>query len=253
MPKAPHPLLRRLRRLTCGASLALAMLAPFPVAGLAQNVITSAEFTEPTTRYPHGVLGDDVEYGALVLRTRAPDGRQNTVTLRLPESRVFEDLAPRLIDLDADGAPEVIVVEADNSLGARLSVYGAEGLIAATPHIGQRNRWLAPIGAADFDGDGHIEIGYIDRPHLAKTLRLWRFEGGALSELASLEGLTNHKIGWDFIAGGLRICNGTREMITADAGWQNIMATGFDGTRLSTAPIGAYTGPESLTEALSCP
>jgi hypothetical protein len=47
-------------------------------------------------------------------------------------------------------------------------------LLAATPHIGSANRWLAPIGAADLDGDGRVEIAYVDRPHLARTLRIWR-------------------------------------------------------------------------------
>ena len=166
---------------------------------------------------------------------------------------MFEDLDPRLIDLDTDGAPEVVVVESDAALGARLSVYGPKGLIAATPHIGQRNRWLAPIGAADFDGDGFVEIGYIDRPHLAKTLRLWRFKDGKLTEIATKTGLTNHKIGWDFIAGGLRNCADAPEMITADANWSRIIATAYDGTCLSTRDIGPYAGPQSLTKALSCP
>ena len=38
---------------------------------------------------------------------------------------------------------------------------------------------LAPLGAADLDGDGKIELAYIDRPHLAKILRIWRFDDGA--------------------------------------------------------------------------
>lgn len=253
MTNAPRQSEHPLRHLARGAVLALVLVAAYPLASAAQDTITSAKYTEPTTRYAHGVLGDDVEYGALEIRTTTADGTAKTLTLRLPETRVFEDLAPRLIDLDNDGAPEVVVVEADATLGARLSVYGPEGLIAATPHIGQRNRWLAPIGAADFDGDGHVEIGYIDRPHLAKTLRLWRLKDGALTQIANQTGLTNHKIGWDFIAGGVRTCDSAPEMITADAAWQRIIATRFDGTALKTRDIGAYTGPTSLTKALSCP
>ena len=241
-----------LRRLTRGAVLSAALVATLPAASAAQDLITSAKFTEPTTRYPHGVLGDDIEYGALELLTKSINGPSKTLTLRLPENRVFEDLTPRLIDLDGDGAAEVVVVESEASLGARLSVYNPTGLLTATPHIGQKNRWLAPVGAADFDGDGQIEIAYIDRPHLAKTLRLWRFKDGTLTEVASQTGLTNHQIGWNFIAGGIRTCQGTPEMITANSNWTRIIATQFDGQALSTKDIGAYTGPESLTAALSC-
>ena len=253
MKTAPRQSKHPLHRLFRGASLALALNLACSLPSAAQDLITSAKFTEPTTRYAHGVLGDDVEYGAIELHIQASDGSSQAITLRLPETRVFEDLDPRLIDLDTDGAPEVVVVESDAALGARLSVYGPKGLIAATPHIGQRNRWLAPIGAADFDGDGFVEIGYIDRPHLAKTLRLWRFKDGKLTEIATKTGLTNHKIGWDFIAGGLRNCADTPEMITADANWSRIIATAYDGTSLSARDIGPYAGPQSLTKALSCP
>ena len=109
------------------------------------------------------------------------------------------------------------------------------------------------VRSADFDGDGFVELGYIDRPHLAKTLRLWRFKDGKLIEIATKTGLTNHKIGWDFIAGGLRNCADTPEMITADASWSRIIATAYDGTSLSARDIGPYAGPQSLTKALSCP
>ncbi|MDT8329203.1 MAG: VCBS repeat-containing protein, partial [Roseovarius sp.] len=176
---------------------------------LAQE-ITSARYADPTTRYAHGVLGDAVEWGALVLELS--DGTRRRLTL--PETLVFEDAAPRLGDLDGDGAPEVIVVESSLSQGARLAIYGPFGRLAATPHIGRSHLWLAPIGAADLDGDGRIEIAYIDRPHMAKTLRIWRYEPGKLVEVASKPGLSNHKIGWDFIAGGMRHCDDGPEMIT---------------------------------------
>ncbi|WP_438991215.1 FG-GAP repeat domain-containing protein [Lentibacter sp.] len=256
MQSALHPCaLTLLRRLTRGAALglALAVAALCATTSAAQERITSAGFTEPTSRYAHAVLGDAIEYGALELRTETANGATRTLILRLPEHRVFEDIAPRLFDLDKDGRPEVIAVQSDAALGARLVVYGPTGLIAATPHIGQKNRWLAPIGAADLDGDGFVEIAYIDRPHLAKTLRLWRFKDGALTEVASKTGLTNHKIGWDFIAGGLRHCADLPEIITANANWTRILATEFDGQSLTSREIGAYSGPQNLTKALSCP
>lgn len=195
------------------------------------------------------MLGDSVEYGALVLQYRPVTARY---VIRLPEARVFEDVEARLVDVDGDGQLEAMVVESHINKGARLSLYNAGGLIAATPYIGQRNRWLAPIGAADLDGDGHVEISYIDRPHLARILRIWRFENGELRQVATRQGLTNHRIGWDFITSGIRDCGDGLELITADADWSHVMATRFDGSALSTRAVSAYESPGSIARALSC-
>lgn len=213
------------------------------------EAILDAEYAAPTTRYGHGALGDAMEWGAL--RLTLADGRRLTMTL--PESLVFEDVAPRLADLDGDSAPEVITVESSLTKGARLAIYGPEGRIAATPHIGRRNRWLAPIGAADMDGDGAIEIAYIDRPHLAQTLRLWRYHEGRLTEVATAQGLTNHKIGWDHIPGGIRTCRTGPEIVSANGDWSQIMVTRLSGTSLTSRPMEPYTGPDSLNAALTCP
>ncbi|TCK99414.1 VCBS repeat protein [Shimia isoporae] len=235
-----HAFARRVRLAWC----ALLVLLAVPAAA----EITSARYTEPTTRYAHGVLGDAIEYGALELKLRG--GKKVTITL--PQDRVFEDLEPRLFDVTGDGALEAIVIESSQDGGARLAIYNEKGLVAATPHIGQRNRWLAPVGVADLDGDGLVELAYIDRPHLAKTLRVWRYESGALTQVASRKGLTNHRIGEDFISGGLRDCGDGTEMITADGSWGNVVATRFDGKKLRSQTLWAFRGQNSLKTALDC-
>lgn len=260
----PRPVRRAglMARLLRGALVAGVSLLAGTVAGIATppDVITQAEYTEPTTRYDHGVLGDDVEWGALALtidKCWGCDGNNLTrVTIRLPETRVFEDIAPRIF-MDNEGATLVAVVESDLSLGARLAIYAPDGLYAAAPFIGRAHRWLAPVAVADLDGDGYIEIAYIDRPHLAQTLRVFRLIGdgakGVLEEVATAPGFTNHRIGWDFIPGGLRDCGDEPEMIIASGDWRDVMAVRFDGTALHSTRLGAYSGPESLTAALACP
>lgn len=210
--------------------------------------IVSARFTAPTDRYDHGILGDAIEFGALELTLQ--DGRR--VQFTLPETRVFEDLAPRLADLNGDGHPEVIVVETLIAKGAQLAVYTETGKLAATPHLGRTHRWLAPIGMADLDGDGRVELAYIEKPHLAKILRVWRLEGKRLRQVANIGGLTNHQIGQDFISGGIRICNGRVEMITLDANWRLVMATRLNKSKLTTKRLGQFNGQQSLTAALTC-
>jgi len=79
-----------------------------------------AKFAEPTARYPHGVLGDYIEYGALVLKYLPGHAKY---TIRLTQDRVFEDIQPRLVDIDQDGKREVMVVESHKTKGARLALY----------------------------------------------------------------------------------------------------------------------------------
>lgn len=244
-----------------------AALACLCASSAAADTILSATYADPTTRYAHAILGDAVEYGTVQIEVGATTGddgslfqgkRSVTYEIKLPEDRVFEDLAPRLWDVTGDGAPEVVVILSRVDLGAALIVIGLDDAdrpvqIAGTPHIGQTNRWLAPLGAADLDGDGRIEVAYIDRPHLAKTLRIWEFNGTDLVEEAASTGLTNHKIGEDFISGGIRTCGGRAEVITADADWTQIMASTFDGRQITSRVVGPFGGPASLAAAVACP
>lgn len=237
------------------AALLLALAAP--ARATPPNLVTAAEFAEPTTRYDHGVLGDAVEWGALRITANMCPGcdeeRFRTFTIRLPENRVFEDVAPRLVQLNGNPFPAVMVVETDVDLGARLAIYAEFGLLAATPFIGTTHRWLAPVGVADLDGDGWSEIAYVDRPHLLKTLRIWRYDGGdGMTEIASAPGYSNHRIGDDYISGGVRACDGAPEFVTASGDWKRILASTLRDGRIVSRDLGPYTGAQSMADAMSC-
>ena len=222
------------------------------------ETIVAADYTDPTERYPHGILGDKIEHAGL--RVTLSDGR--TLSAVWSEKIVFEDTAPRLVDLDGDGAPEVIVVESHEDKGARLAIWGLDAedrLVqkAFAPFIGNAFRWLAVAGAADMDGDGHIEIAYVDRPHLAKQLKVWSYvpqgEGAAnLALVATKDGLTNHQIGETDIGGGMRICADDVDVITANADWTRVMATRLEGCKLVSRDMGPHAGRASLTAAIGC-
>jgi hypothetical protein len=204
--------------------------------------IGSAWLSEPTDRYDHAVLGDALEWGALEMTLAS--GVLNVVKIRLPDHRVFEDITARVADLDGDDRNEVVVVETDTALGASLAVYGSEGKIAATDFIGQPNRWLAPAGIADFDGDGRVEIAYVDRPHLLKDLVFVRLDGDRLVETLRLPGLTNHRIGDSFISGGVRDCGQGAELVLASKDWSRVMRVRQGQvTDLGPMPQGGLTIP----------
>jgi len=111
--------------------------------------IAEAWLIAPTGRYDHGVLGDAVEAGGLMVRLR--DGGERR--LLLPENQVFEDLQPRLADLDGDGAEEILVVRSSLDAGAVLAVYGLAGdelkLIAEGPQRLPRHRSLRVLRYRD--------------------------------------------------------------------------------------------------------
>ncbi len=209
--------------------------------------IVSATYSDPTDRYKHAVLGDAIEYGSLIVKTPT-----DTHKFQLPTDHVFEDTQPRLADVDADGAPEVIVIETDVHRGAALAIYDETGKIAETPHIGTSNRWLAPIGVADFNGDGAIDIAYIDRPHLAKTLRIVSYKDGKLTEIANKQGFSNHKIGWDFIASGVRNCGAVPEMILARGDWSEVVSVTLTDSQIKSRSFTPYVKPKSILSALNC-
>ena len=254
-----------LRVLIAAVALAVAGQAamgcdyPGPPPGSGEATASSGDilwagFSDATNRYDHGILGDAIEAGGLRVRT-ATKGDCD-LALLLPDTRVFEDIAPRIADLDGDGRNEVVVVETDIARGAMLAIYGLRNgklkRLAATPPIGRTHRWLAPAGIGDLDGDGLPEIAYVDRPHLAKVLRVWRYKRGQLTEVAQLAGLTNHRIGEADIAGGIRDCGTGPEMITANADWTRMMATVLVGGALEARDIGRHIDRTSFTAALAC-
>ncbi|MCB4455256.1 MULTISPECIES: FG-GAP repeat domain-containing protein [Leisingera] len=222
-----------------------------------QNV-SAAWYSGETSRYAHGVLGDAIEYTRLTVYSSAAGADScGTKSVSLDIRHVFEDTAPRLVDLDGDQSAEIITVRSHAAKGAQLAIYTDRGapdlqLVATTPYIGRKNRWLAPIGAADLDGDGHVEIAYIDRPHLAKTLRIWRFRDGVLREVASKPGLTNHRIGEEFITSGIRDCGEGPELVTASGDWHRIIISRLQDGEIATKDIGAFKPGTGLTEALAC-
>lgn len=219
-----------------------------------RGAIAQAWFDDPVTRYRHFVLGRDHEPETLWVDAMGNRGLCGHA-LTLDADHVFEDVAPRLADLDGDGTDEVIVVRSHRRLGAQLAVYRWTGdmlsLDAATPYIGRSHRWLAVIGAADLDGDGRVEIAYIDRPHLARTLRIWRYADGVLTEVSVATGLTNHRIGEDHLSSGIRNCEAGPEILTANSSWTRLVATRFDGATLEGRDLGLWSAT-ALASALDC-
>ena len=257
-----------MRAAALGLSLALAaapaLACVYPGGPPGSEAVTAegdgvvwAAYSNATDIYRHGVLGDYWEAAALrvLIEGKLAIGPCEDVAW-LRDRAVFEDTSPRIADVTGDGLNDVVVVETSLEAGAQLAVYGVGdgrfGKLAATPHIGQPNRWLAPAGIADFDGDGVEDVAYVETPHIGGTLRIWSFAGREAREIAAAAGFSNHRIGEAFISGGLRDCGERPELVLPSTDWSRTMLSWLEEGVIRTVTLAEDASPATLAALMAC-
>ncbi len=163
--------------------------------GRGNNDIVQAWLAMPTQRLSRGVLGDKIEAAAVRVRTRAGA----VLGYTLPENSVFEDLIPRVHDLDGDGRDEVILVRSQREKGSSLMALGIrEGKLvplAESQPLDRTGQWINPVGVADVDGDGRPELLVIVSPHDNGLLIEYKFDGTRFIAGDGVTGVSNHIAG----------------------------------------------------------
>lgn len=153
-----------------------------------------AQYSMPTTKYTHGILGDKIEAEQLVV---AVDSM--IYSYILPDEFVFEDIRPRLYDVDGDNQLEFITIRSHRSKGAGIAIYKVQNdkLVeyASVAEIGRSNRWLNIVAINDLDNDGTVEIAWIQTPHIGGILKVAKIKAGSLEVLSSTSQYSNHAIG----------------------------------------------------------
>lgn len=151
--------------------------------------------TDPTARYPHGVLGDDLEAGSFTLLDLGSETYQAR-KISVKGGEVIEGIAPIWTDLNGDGSREIIVTRSNALEGARIVVYWEDGsILAESEPIGTGFRWTHQLAAAQFIAGGSLEIAAIKTPHIGGVVEIFRLNGRSMELAASLSGYSSHVIG----------------------------------------------------------
>ena len=190
------------------APQAAALRVPGSQAVRGHKNIQWAWLGSPTLRYPHTALGAATHAGSLHLLVNTSAGSVQELVYQLPLNRVFEDRVPRLVDLDGDGRDEIILIESDALKGSAVVVFGVTAPEPAnitgrqmvierarSPSTGSTFRWLNPVGVADFDGDGRLDIASVTTPHVGGILTLYHFRPPKLESYAQAMDVSNHRMG----------------------------------------------------------
>ena len=170
--------------------------AQLPESAIAKSLDNNvfAQYAMPTKKYGHGILGDKIEAEQIVV---VIDGIFYEHTL--PNDYVFEDIRPRLYDVDGDNQLEFVTIRTHVSKGAGIVIYKVidESLVeyAHVPEIGTAYRWLNIVAVDDLDQDGSIELAWIQTPHIGGVLKVARIKKGSLSIVAEKQKYSNHAIG----------------------------------------------------------
>ncbi len=151
-----------------------------PDTRIVSNGEVSVELIDPTDRYPHGALGDNIE--AATIRIVRPGA---TIDIELADDDVVEGTAAMLADLDDDGTDEVIVTLANASGGARLAAFDLDGgLVAQSEPIGQGNRWRHQIAVGPTGPNGEVELVVVRTPHIGGIVEWFQLRDGRLDVVA---------------------------------------------------------------------
>ena len=152
-------------------------------------------YSNPTSRYAHGVLGDAFEAGGITLVETQPE-QMVTAVIPIPKPSVGEGIAPIWADLTGDGEREIIVTLSNADQGAQIVLFNQAGeQIAAGPPIGRGSRWRHQLAVAPFAPDGSLELAAVLTPHIGGVVEFYRLEADGLKIVAQLPGYTSHVLG----------------------------------------------------------
>jgi len=122
------------------------------------GTIAEATLAGPADRTGHVVPGAPAEASRLVVRMH--DGR--VLDFSLPGGEMFEDLAPRIADLDGDGVADLAIPSFDRRRLRFLSFRGGVHEISSPPLPAAA---VTDFGLFTMNGKPAVEVGLADGAH----------------------------------------------------------------------------------------
>jgi hypothetical protein len=211
-----------------------------------------AVYSSPSTRYDHGILGDELEGTTLTIIDTSEFGIISQTVLQ--DGDVFEGISPFWADIDEDGdASELVTTVSNSSVGAQLRVYRADGsLLAVGPAIGTGFRWRHQLAYGPFGVNGENEIVSVLTPHIGGVVEYYRLRDDRLEIVAQQPGYTSHIIGWpnlDMAVAGDFDGDGQPEIVLGDQSLQTL--NGLQRTESGVTVSWTLNLPGTLTSNLA--
>jgi hypothetical protein len=148
-----------------------------------------AVLSHPTQRYRHGILGDEIEAGAVTLLRQ--DDLTPIATYTVAAPAVIEQR--RVAAFPAAGPYGMLLTRSTPDAGAGVTAIALEGgkltEVASAPPIGTKNRWLNLFAVSGPNAYA------VRTPHLGGPLERFRIAGARLEVTRYALGVTNHRLG----------------------------------------------------------
>ena len=153
--------------------------------------ISRAWLADPVQRIQGSAIGPLVA-GALVVQDNI--GKQFRLELGLDQA--FEDLRPRIADIEGGGEQTLFVVRSSRQgaalIAVRLEGEGLLRIVGETPQVGRQNGWINPVGIADFTATGRKSIAIVTSPDQRGELEILNFVDRGFRKQLSVPGVSTH-------------------------------------------------------------
>ncbi|WP_419850810.1 hypothetical protein [Candidatus Poriferisocius sp.] len=148
---------------------------------------------EPTDRFPHSALGDNLEATAVVVVTV---GVNEVDTIYQSGDDVIESIAPLLADVDGDGIHDVVLtVSNDSEIWFEVASSTGGGVVAISDPVDRLLGWRHLVAVGPLSPTGQTEIVEVLYPDAQGSVRFLSLSGGRLGVVATRTGYQSHEFG----------------------------------------------------------